>query len=1156
MIPSNYGGKRGVNNYVKNFEYGNMLQTQDGITGPQGPTGPSGGETGATGATGPTGEGIVGATGSTGATGGTGATGATGPTGAKGDKGDGGILGNYGIFCDTSNQLNLTNYNSMRYNTDISMNGISVVPDFFGSKTKIYFSNSGTYNIEFSAQFASTTDPFVLARVDIWLSINGVDQSNSDSVVRVDVADERKLASWNFMINVNANDFAQIKWYCPDPNVYLKYIPASVNIPLAPSVMMTVHQVMYTQLGPTGPTGPTGQIGTGGVLGYWGSFWSDVSQSNNPANTIRAMTITNADPNSNGVSIINNSQITFANMGVYNIQFSAQVSDNNSPGTGSLEIWFRKNGTTDIAESNTIVRTDNQNSYYVASWNYMLEVNAGEFIEIMWYSTDTGISLTAVNTLSPHPNVPSVIITAQQVMYTQLGPTGPTGPSIVNGTIWGQALNWNDITNSWQITGNNNLAFGNYAGNINQGNSSIAIGDSAGYDSQGNSSIAIGINAGLENQGQLATAIGFSAGETNQGYNSIAIGSYSGANQGAYAIHINSSGSLASSAQQANTIILNASSTEVIGATSNATYISPIRNVYNSRLLEYNTTTNEITYHPNYFDSSGNLDMSLNSINNVSRINNTGNITIDPSNTLILLANVGIGTSNPSNALDVSGNASATLFIGDLSGNVNFTSDNTSGTYYIPFVKTSGSGYKKLFMDDVTTPLSYNPSTGTLSASVFNGSATGVNVTATTTTNTNYPLTFITSASANQQLRADATALFFNPFTDTLTATNVAGTISNVNITATNSTNTDYLPLFALTSGTNQIIRNDVDMTYNPSTNMFKLNDSVNVVRNEITPSQVNVISSTNAGTFRSDFCQIVNISLSNNFSFNDNTLQVDNFSNTSYIRMNPYDGLMIQNATKSGTPTNTNTFTHSSIIIDNSAGGGPTNTITPGDLTINDNGSINIGQITSDYVYFITPAYSSQLDASSLNINDIGGEYSSNVSSGIITTTDNNGGNPIQLEVVADHTQDPDPFIRFQNFNGLNSYVKFSGLYADGHYCFNLNNDQKFFKQQNPMSMTQYELFDGNYIEKYMPLVFAQNVSALKLRKPEEYFDDNGLVGWSCIVSNYNSSDIQIDTNGLNWYSTNGGLQGNPITFSKYLTATLVLVYSSIDNQYLWTFG
>jgi hypothetical protein len=47
--------------------------------------------------------------------------------------------------------------------------------------------------------------------------------------------------------------------------------------------------------------------------------------------------------------------------------------------------------------------------------------------------------------------------------------------------------------------------------------------------------------------------------------------------------------------------------------------------------------------------------------------------------------------------------------------NVEITSDNSSGACYIPFAKTSGNGQKPLFIDDVTGPLTYNPSTAVLS---------------------------------------------------------------------------------------------------------------------------------------------------------------------------------------------------------------------------------------------------------------------------------------------------------------------------------------------------------------------------------------------------------------------------------------------------------
>ena len=178
-------------------------------------------------------------------------------------------------------------------------------------------------------------------------------------------------------------------------------------------------------------------------------------------------------------------------------------------------------------------------------------------------------------------------ISSQGGIIGPTGPTGPTGPSLISGTIWGQTINWNDVSNSWQITGNSNLALGNFAGQINQSDFAVALGDSAGNENQEINSVAIGRSAGQKNQGINAIAIGNQAGYIDQSQNSI---------------------------------VISALGTQLNGTLANATYIAPIRNSYNSQLLQYNTTTNEITYQPNYFDTSGNLDLSCNVIQDVSGI--------------------------------------------------------------------------------------------------------------------------------------------------------------------------------------------------------------------------------------------------------------------------------------------------------------------------------------------------------------------------------------------------------------------------------------------------------------------------------------------------------------------------------------------------------
>ena len=94
-----------------------------------------------------------------------------------------------------------------------------------------------------------------------------------------------------------------------------------------------------------------------------------------------------------------------------------------------------------------------------------------------------------------------------------------------------------------------------------------------------NNNIGIGNTAGQTTQGINSVAIGNSAGQTTQGANSIAIGYLAG-----------------QSSQAANTVVISALGTAVTGATANATYIAPVRNITQTTAIGYNTTTREVTY--------------------------------------------------------------------------------------------------------------------------------------------------------------------------------------------------------------------------------------------------------------------------------------------------------------------------------------------------------------------------------------------------------------------------------------------------------------------------------------------------------------------------------------------------------------------------------
>jgi len=125
------------------------------------------------------------------------------------------------------------------------------------------------------------------------------------------------------------------------------------------------------------------------------------------------------------VSIASGSRITFAYAGTYNVQFSAQLTQTDNS-NDNVQIWLRKNGS-DLTETNTTVTMDKQNSDKVASWNFVLTVAANDYLQLMWEANSTSVSILAQTAGGNYPATPSIILTAQQVMYTQLGPTGATG---------------------------------------------------------------------------------------------------------------------------------------------------------------------------------------------------------------------------------------------------------------------------------------------------------------------------------------------------------------------------------------------------------------------------------------------------------------------------------------------------------------------------------------------------------------------------------------------------------------------------------------------------------------------------------------------------------------------------------------------------------
>ncbi len=113
------------------------------------------------------------------------------------------------------------------------------------------------------------------------------------------------------------------------------------------------------------------------------------------------------------------SKITTDYAGVYNMQFSIQFTNTDTQ-IHDADIWFKKNGT-NIANSNSRFSVPNSHGgvdgHLIAALNFFVDMDPGDFIEIMWHTDDTNISLQHLPTAtSPtRPATPSAIVTMQYV---------------------------------------------------------------------------------------------------------------------------------------------------------------------------------------------------------------------------------------------------------------------------------------------------------------------------------------------------------------------------------------------------------------------------------------------------------------------------------------------------------------------------------------------------------------------------------------------------------------------------------------------------------------------------------------------------------------------------------------------------------------------
>jgi hypothetical protein len=151
----------------------------------------------------------------------------------------------------------------------------------------------------------------------------------------------------------------------------------------------------------------------------YGAFQDSTDQTAASTTVAYPMTFDTTDF-SNGVYLSDSSRLNARNAGIYNVQFSVQLQ-NTDNAQHTVDIWFRKNGT-NITASNSMFTVPARKSasiygHLIAAINYFVELAANDYVEIVWRTESTLVSIEQLPTqTSPtRPATPSVIATVQYV---------------------------------------------------------------------------------------------------------------------------------------------------------------------------------------------------------------------------------------------------------------------------------------------------------------------------------------------------------------------------------------------------------------------------------------------------------------------------------------------------------------------------------------------------------------------------------------------------------------------------------------------------------------------------------------------------------------------------------------------------------------------
>ena len=115
-------------------------------------------------------------------------------------------------------------------------------------------------------------------------------------------------------------------------------------------------------------------------------------------------------------------RITPLYSGVYNFELSVELTSSNA-NSKELSFWVRRSGV-DIANTGRMHVVAGSGGVDDFEYSFTLDLTAGQYVELMWATDDTGITIDYQAAASPRPAVPSTLLTV--VFVSALPETLPT----------------------------------------------------------------------------------------------------------------------------------------------------------------------------------------------------------------------------------------------------------------------------------------------------------------------------------------------------------------------------------------------------------------------------------------------------------------------------------------------------------------------------------------------------------------------------------------------------------------------------------------------------------------------------------------------------------------------------------------------------------